>query len=130
LCVNLEPRRELTSKCVEKFEAFVVESGEVVAKDKDEKKVIEYNGKIHQLLTTLEGDYLSNIEGKYHSFGYYCANSKKAQKSECNAIIAFINTLKDSPEIKKAIEERAVAAADAPATGTPPVAPEEVQASK
>lgn len=118
MCIDIEPKKDLTQNCVGAFNTAVETAGEVTSKGGDEKAILEYNDSIRKLLTSLEGDIMTDVESKTHSFGYYCANSKKSQKSECNALTAFVNTLKDRAEIKKAIVAQADAAASASATSS------------
>lgn len=110
LCIKIDPKKNLTVNCVAKFNEVIEAAGEVIVKEGDEKKLLEFNDGLRGILVKLEGDIMTDVENKTHSFGYYCENSKKAQKSECNALSAFVNTLKERPEIKKAI----VAQAEAP----------------
>jgi len=110
LCIKIDPKKNLTVNCVAKFNEVIEAAGDVIIKEGDEKKLLEFNDGLRGILVKLEGDIMTDVENKTHSFGYYCENSKKAQKSECNALSAFVNTLKERPEIKKAI----VAQAEAP----------------
>lgn len=110
LCIKIDPKKNLTVNCVAKFSEVIEAAGEVVIKEGDEKKLLEFNDGLRGILVKLEGDIMTDVEKKTHSFNYYCENSKNAQKSECNALAAFVNTLKERPEIKKAI----VAQAEAP----------------
>lgn len=110
LCIKIDPKKNLTVNCVAKFNEVIESAGEVIVKEGDEKKLLEFNDGLRGILVKLEGDIMTDVENKTHSFSYYCDNSKKAQKSECNALAAFVTTLKERPEIKKAIVAQAEAA--------------------
>lgn len=132
LCIKIEPKKDLTLNCMDKFLESINTAGEVVLREGGDAKLLEFNESLRKLLVILEGDTMTDIENKAHSFSYYCANSKKAQKSECNALTAFINTLKDRPEIKKAIVAQAAAApaAEGAPAAAPTEAPDKARATK
>lgn len=122
LCIKIDPKKDLTVNCFEKFNEVIEAAGELIVREGDEKKLLEFNEGLRGVLMKLEGDAMTDVENKTHSFSYYCANNKKAQKSECNALAAFVSTLKERPEIKKVIVAKAEATAatpDAPAISAP-----------